>query len=387
MSVPEPRKSASITSEALGVASSRRPSASRPDSVGDWPLPHPAASQSDRDRRSEPAQGAPARSSGRCKTDRSPRTLHGFDNTSTRASGKAVTGRSGASYDAVGGPADTWPRRERSSTTAPAEAPAPRRESCSRRGGYPSTPSTSRQSRRRALELRALGVPAVPAVVAAAGVVHGWNPAALATLLGVPYEGAPRLSTAALAERLDRMLAAAGRLIAGVEPRHLTLQHPGRDRSLHQLAYHLFRLSLAFRDAMIERRLPETWLQEIAPPGLPDGPALAGYGGGGARRRSGAGSRRRARSPAPWRPTTAPRRPTSSSSAPCGMRPSTSARSTRSSRTPARRRRSRWIRRSSRGCPSPRRSGSARSAGPQEPERRGQASPRRRPPGAPAPPG
>jgi hypothetical protein len=24
--------------------------------------------------------------------------------------------------------------------------------------------------------------------------------------------------------------------------------------------------------------LPETWLQEMAPPGLPDGPALAGYG-------------------------------------------------------------------------------------------------------------
>ena len=29
---------------------------------------------------------------------------------------------------------------------------------------------------------------------------------------------------------------------------------------------------------MLERRLPETWLQETAPPGLPDGPALAGYG-------------------------------------------------------------------------------------------------------------
>ncbi len=126
--------------------------------------------------------------------------------------------------------------------------------------------------------LRELGVPAVPAVVAATGVVHGWNPAALATLLGIRYEGTLRLSPAALRERLDRMLAAAGRLIAVVEPQHLTLQHPGRDRSLHQLAYHLFRLSLAFRDAMIERRLPETWLQELAPPGLPDGVALAGYG-------------------------------------------------------------------------------------------------------------
>jgi len=127
--------------------------------------------------------------------------------------------------------------------------------------------------------LRELGVPAVPAVVTATGVVHGWNPTALAALLRVPYASAPRLSTTALGERLDRVLAAASRLVAVVEPPHLTLQHPGRDRSLHQLAYHLFRLSLAFRDAMIERRLPETWLQELAPAGLPDGAALAGYGG------------------------------------------------------------------------------------------------------------
>jgi hypothetical protein len=127
-------------------------------------------------------------------------------------------------------------------------------------------------------ELKRLGVPAVPAVVARGGVVHGWNPAALAKLVGVRYEDVERLSPAALAARLDAVLAAAGRLVAVVDPQHLALQHPGRDRSLHQLAYHLFRLSLAFRDAMVERRLPETWLQEMAPPGLPDGPALAGYG-------------------------------------------------------------------------------------------------------------
>ena len=128
-------------------------------------------------------------------------------------------------------------------------------------------------------ELRRLGIPAVPAVVAAAGVVHGWNPGALADLVGVRYEGIQRLSPRALGERLDQVLAAAGRVVSVVAPEHLVLQHPGRDRSLHQLAYHLFRLSLAFRDAMVERRLPETWLQEMAPPGLPDGPALAGYGG------------------------------------------------------------------------------------------------------------
>ncbi|HEY7141489.1 MAG TPA: DinB family protein [Methylomirabilota bacterium] len=96
--------------------------------------------------------------------------------------------------------------------------------------------------------------------------------------MGVRYEIPQRLSPAALAERLDQVLAAACRVVASVEPEHLTLQHPGRDRSLHQLAFHLFRLSLAFRDAMLERRLPRAWNDEMAPAGLPDGPALAGYG-------------------------------------------------------------------------------------------------------------
>lgn len=127
-------------------------------------------------------------------------------------------------------------------------------------------------------ELKRLGVPAVPAVVTTGGVVHGWNPDALAELVGVRYESARRLSPTALAERLDRVLAAAGRVVQAVASEHLRLQHPGRDRSLHQLAYHLFRLSLAYRDAILERRLPETWLQEMAPAGLPDGIALAGYG-------------------------------------------------------------------------------------------------------------
>src|SRR5262249_23973872 len=95
---------------------------------------------------------------------------------------------------------------------------------------------------------------------------------------GMRYVPGERLSPDALATRLDLVLAAAARLVETVEPRHLGLKHPGRDRSLHQLAFHLFRLSLAFRDAMLERRLPRAWNDEMAPAGLPDGPALTGYG-------------------------------------------------------------------------------------------------------------
>ncbi|MGH7335106.1 MAG: hypothetical protein ACREKS_20660 [Candidatus Rokuibacteriota bacterium] len=61
---------------------------------------------------------------------------------------------------------------------------------------------------------------------------------------------------------------------------HLGMTAPDRDRSVRQLAYHIFRLSLAFREAMVERRLPEVWLVEEAPAGLGDGAALAGYGDG-----------------------------------------------------------------------------------------------------------
>lgn len=127
-------------------------------------------------------------------------------------------------------------------------------------------------------ELQRLGVPAVPAVVLGDAVVHGWNPRGMAELVGVRYESADRLSPSALAERLDLILAAACRLVATVEPKHLSLRHPGRDRSLHQLAYHLFRVGLSVRDAMVERRFPSTWFGEMAPAGLPDGPAVAGYG-------------------------------------------------------------------------------------------------------------
>lgn len=128
-------------------------------------------------------------------------------------------------------------------------------------------------------ELERLGVPRVPAVVVGTRVVHGWNPEALAELLGVAYTPPTRLPVAELARRLDRVLAVAGSIVAQLPLPHLDAPVvPGRDRTARQLAYHVFRLALAFRDAMAERRFPDAWFDEPVPPGLADPIGLTGYG-------------------------------------------------------------------------------------------------------------
>jgi Glutaredoxin len=128
-------------------------------------------------------------------------------------------------------------------------------------------------------ELERLGIPRVPAVVVGGRAVHGWNPAALAELVGVAYAEAGRLTPVELAQRLDRILAVAQRTIRQFPASGLGAKTPGRDRTVHQLGYHVFRLSLGLRDALAERRYPDAWIAEGPPAGLSDGESLAGYGG------------------------------------------------------------------------------------------------------------
>ena len=127
-------------------------------------------------------------------------------------------------------------------------------------------------------ELRALGVPRVPALAVGGRAVQGWNPAAYAELAGVPYDDPGRLSPAELAERLDRILASTERLIREMPAQHLDEKPRERDRTLRDLAYHVFRLSLAFVDAMDRGYLRGEWFDEKAPGDLADGPAVARYG-------------------------------------------------------------------------------------------------------------
>jgi len=127
-------------------------------------------------------------------------------------------------------------------------------------------------------ELARLGVPLVPAVLLGERAVHGWNPAAYAELLSVRYTAPPALPPAELGVRLDRILEATQRLLVPLDARQLDYTPPERARPLRDLAYHVFRLALAFVDGMDHGELPEGWLQERAPDDLRDGPAVARYG-------------------------------------------------------------------------------------------------------------
>jgi hypothetical protein len=127
-------------------------------------------------------------------------------------------------------------------------------------------------------ELHALGMPLVPAVAVGTRAVHGWNPPGYAALLGVDYRPPATLPPAELAARLDRFLAATGRLILALPPSALAYKPPQRDRDLLNLGFHVFRLALAFADGMDMGEFPEGWLQERAPADLTDGASVVRYG-------------------------------------------------------------------------------------------------------------
>ena len=134
------------------------------------------------------------------------------------------------------------------------------------------------QDPQAAAELKRRQVPLVPAVAVGEQIVHGWNPSALAALVGVPYSDRPQLSPPELAARLDRILEATQRALRPVSAERLRTTAPDRNRTLGDIGYHIFRLSLGFRDAAREGRFPVAWLLESAPAEMRDGAALARYG-------------------------------------------------------------------------------------------------------------
>jgi hypothetical protein len=127
-------------------------------------------------------------------------------------------------------------------------------------------------------ELKRLGVPALPAVAVGAQAVHGWNPVEYARLLGVDWKPAAALAPAELARRLDLILELAAALVGALPAQAMDFVPPERQRTVRDLAYHLFRLSLAFTEGMDHGRQPREWLGEKAPAEMSDGAAVASYG-------------------------------------------------------------------------------------------------------------
>ena len=83
---------------------------------------------------------------------------------------------------------------------------------------------------------------------------------------------------AALATRLDRVLAEGERLIALVPERQIDYASRTSGRPVRDIAYQMFRQSLAFVDALDRGHLASSWLTEKAPHDLDDGRAIARYG-------------------------------------------------------------------------------------------------------------
>jgi len=130
----------------------------------------------------------------------------------------------------------------------------------------------------RKADLTAFGVMRVPATIVGDRIVHGWNPEALAELVGVRYRAHEKLTPAELAERMDLVLAATQRAIRQVPRERLGMKYPGRDRTVHQLGFHVFRVAASFADTREQGHLTSDWFEEKAPPAMADGDAVARYG-------------------------------------------------------------------------------------------------------------
>jgi hypothetical protein len=127
-------------------------------------------------------------------------------------------------------------------------------------------------------ELRRLHVLQMPAVTMGDRVFRGWDPKGLAAFVGVDYTQPARLSFQELHQRFVEILAAAVRGVRQVPEIHLLMPLPGRDRTVRDLGYHIFLLSLAYCDAMEQGCFPEEWILQEVPPEITNVSALADYG-------------------------------------------------------------------------------------------------------------
>ena len=127
-------------------------------------------------------------------------------------------------------------------------------------------------------EMESYGISTLPAAIFNRRSVSGWNPKALADLVGVAYNDRPVLKPHDLFMVLDRILRLTQEIIAPVAEEKLDVKKPSRDRTLRHLCYHVFRLSNTFVDAVEKNRLLHEWLVAPPPADIRTGRDLEGYG-------------------------------------------------------------------------------------------------------------
>ena len=130
----------------------------------------------------------------------------------------------------------------------------------------------------RRRDLEPFGLMRVPVTIVGDRAVHGWNPKALAELVGVTYGEREPLSPSELARRLDAVLAATQRAVRQIPREHLGMKAPGRDRTVRQLGFHVFRVAASFVDTRKQGTLISDWFGENAPAEMVDGDAVARHG-------------------------------------------------------------------------------------------------------------
>lgn len=118
----------------------------------------------------------------------------------------------------------------------------------------------------------------VPAVIADGRAVQGWNPKGVAALVGIAYDEDEPLPPEVLTRHLDTFLSAARRAVCQIPPEHLGMKTPGRDRTVHQVGYHIFRVALSYKDTIELGYLPEAWFGETPPAGMDNAAKIAQYG-------------------------------------------------------------------------------------------------------------
>ncbi|HWN17099.1 MAG TPA: DinB family protein [Candidatus Dormibacteraeota bacterium] len=77
---------------------------------------------------------------------------------------------------------------------------------------------------------------------------------------------------------MDVVLDATQRAMRQVPREHLGMKYPGRDRTVRQLGFHVFRVAASFADTRELGHLDGAWFEENAPPEMADGDAVARYG-------------------------------------------------------------------------------------------------------------